>query len=208
MRKTQPARRADSAPSTTASQPESTGTTESSTTEGGEGGDPDKPEAPADPFAALPTVELNGYKIPDFSGVQALGDPRKYQAAHEAAISARSQVKTTWKHREHMLMAGSVDPSAVNVKPTSVMGIVSEIVRTHGKGGVPAYVVASILRQRAAQNKRSVYCNGKLPAIGWAEGYIDGAIAKKYIKVKEGVSAPSLTQPASEQPEQGERQAA
>lgn len=143
----------------------------------------------ADPFADLPVIKVEDYSIHDYSSIET-ANPRKYSAAQEAALKAKSQIKPGWKLATAMLAVGPHEPE--NMKPTSVMGQIRGFVASHGRAGVPAYVVVDYLRREARDNKRSHYLSGKLPPIGWAEDYINGALSKKLVRVLEGKVAPAL----------------
>lgn len=143
----------------------------------------------ADPFAELPRISVEDYSITDLSTVET-ANPRKYSGAVEAALKAKSQIKPGWKHATAMLKVGPHEPEGM--KPTSVMGMIRNKVASYGRAGVPAYVIVDYLRREARDNKRSHYANGKVPPIGWAEDYINGALSKKLVAVIEGKVAPAL----------------
>lgn len=158
----------------------------------------------ADPFADLPVIKVEDYSIRDMSAVET-ASPRKYTATQEAALKAKSQIKPGWKHATAMLAVGPHEPE--NMKPTSVMGLIRGFVASHGRAGVPAYVVVDYLRREARDNKRSHYASGKVPPVGWGEDYINGALSKKLIRVLEGKVAPALPAELEKIAEDAARQA-
>lgn len=154
----------------------------------------------ADPFADLPTVKLNEATVADTSGLDT-ADPRKYKGVHEAAVAGKLPVKPNWKHGRAILSRGQVPCTS---RPDSVMATAVEIVGEAGREGIAAYDVATQLRRRQMNNKRSHYASGKVPPVGWAEGYIDHAIRKGFIKVQTTKEAPALTEAPAEEAGDGE----
>lgn len=151
-----------------------------------------KPEAEAvtaiDPFADCPTVSLgDDVSFTDFSDM-ATSDPRKYTNVNAAAHAERLPTVKGWKHERAMLTPGT---NKKELKAGSVYGTIQQIVQAAGRSGIPAYVVATKLRQLQVGNKRSHYCEA-LPPIGWAEGWINTAITKNIAGVHPTKQAPSL----------------
>jgi hypothetical protein len=169
--------------------------TEGSTAEG-EGAqlDPEPEPTPVDPFADVPVVNVNeDVSFDDFTD-EATSDPRKYTAVNAAAIAERLPTVKGWKHERAMLVKG---PGTKEFKEGSVYGTIQQIVQAAGRSGIPAYVVASMLRRRQVGNKRSHYCE-KLPPIGWAEGWINTAVTKSIAIVHPTKQAPALRETVTE----------
>lgn len=171
--------------------------------EGGssESGDTQTEEQAAapDPFADVPVTRIGDeVSFEDFSDI-ATGDPRKYAAVHTAAVAERLPTVKGWKHERAMLVPGR---SSRELKPTSVYGTIQQIVQAAGKAGIPAYVVANKVRRMQVGNKRSHYCvngdAGALPAIGWAEGWLNTAITKGIVGVHPTKQAPAIRETVTE----------
>lgn len=150
--------------------------------------------APADPFADVPVTRIgDDVEFRDFSDV-GTSDPRKYAAVNAAARAERLPTAPGWKHERAMLVMGT---NRKELKPSSVYGTIQAIVQAAGRPGIPAYVVASMLRQQQVGNKRSHYCEG-LPPVGWAEGWINTAITKNIAGVHPTKEAPALRETVTE----------
>jgi len=121
-------------------------------------------------------------------------DPFKYAEVHKAAKDAKLHVKSGWKHAGDMITAGRVTRE---FKPTSVYGTIDQLVRAHGRAGIPAVVLVSEVRRAQIGNKRSKYCTA-LPPIGWAEGWIDTYISKGHGRVMEKKAPPVTVEQAQE----------
>lgn len=149
----------------------------------GEEAETDKPAAITNPFADAPVLRAGDYEVHDLTklpeGLQE-GPPRKYEAVHAKAKELGIQMKQGYKHANAVFKLGSAREEK---KPTTVMGMIQQIVKAYGKDGCPAIVLITRLREQAHTNTRSVFCQGKVPAVGWAEGYVDGAINQNLIKV-------------------------
>lgn len=172
------------------------GTGESGTTEGST--EPTVEAAP-DPFADVPVTKIgDDVSFEDYSDI-ATGDPRKYSTVHAAAVAERLPTAKGWKHERAMLIPGR---SSRELKPTSVYGTIQQIVQAAGRAGIPAYVVANKVRRLQAGNKRSHYClagdAAALPAIGWAEGWINTAITKNIVGVHPTKQAPAIRETVTE----------
>lgn len=174
-------------------------TTEQPNTEGA--GADSQPAAVVDPFADVPVTKIGdtGVEFRDFTDTPT-GDPRKYAGVHTAALALRMPTKPNWKHERAMLVPGT---NRQDRKPTSVYGTIAAIVNAAGRAGIPAYVVANKVRQLQAGNKRSVYAvnaagEATLPAIGWAEGWLDTAITKGIANVHPTKQAPALREEVTE----------
>ena len=159
----------------------------------------DQPAAVVDPFADVPVTKIgDGVEFQDFTDTPG-GDPRKYANVHSAATAERLPTMKGWKHERAMLIPGT---NRAERKPTSVYGTIQQIVAAAGRAGIPAYVVANKLRRLQAGNKRSVYCvsgdQAALPAIGWAEGWINTAITKGIAGVHPTKQAPALREEVTE----------
>lgn len=135
--------------------------------------------APQDPFANLPTVKAGDFDVPDLRDYKNVGNPRKYAKINEAARVAKLHMKPGWKYRNTLFKQGD---NRVDRKQGSVFGIIQAAIRSAGAKGISAPVLVAELRMNAVNNQRSVYCGGKLPAIGWAEGYIQGAVNNGILK--------------------------
>lgn len=149
--------------------------------------------APVDPFANLPRHTVGDAKDQlDLSSLE-VSNARKYAKVHEESHAAKLPVMAKWKHASTVLIPGTNLGPEGGFKPTSVYGIIRDIVQRAGKAGIPAYDVATQLRQRSmGQNKRSHYCD-KLPPVGWAEGWLNSAVTKNICKVHATKKAPALT---------------
>ncbi len=150
--------------------------------------------APADPFADVPTTRIgDDVSFDDFSETPT-SDPRKYAAVNKAARSERLPTVIDWKHERAMLVMGT---NRKELRPGSVYGTIQAIVQAAGRPGIPAYVVATMLRRQQVGNKRSHYCDG-LPPVGWAEGWINTAITKNIAGVHPTKEAPALRETVTE----------
>jgi predicted short-subunit dehydrogenase-like oxidoreductase (DUF2520 family) len=174
-------------PSTKATAQSTTSNTPVGNKTGDQGGDSDgegdAPAAPVNPFATLPVLRAGDYEVHDLSKTpEGLTDaaPRKYEAVQAKARELSIQMKQGYKHANAVFKLGSVRDEK---KPTTVMGMIQQIVKGYGKDGCPAIVLVTRLREAAHTNTRSHFCQGKLPPVGWAEGYVDGAINQNLIKV-------------------------
>lgn len=147
-----------------------------------------------DPFADVPVTNLgDDVSFDDFTDT-ATSDPRKYANVNAAARAERLPTAKGWKHERAMMVPGS---NKLERKPGSVYGTIQAIVNAAGRGGIPAYVVASKLRREQVGNKRSHYCEG-LPPIGWAEGWINTAITKSIAGTHPTKQAPALRDEVTE----------
>lgn len=157
-------------------------------TEGEAAQDEPTAEAAPDPFADVPVTRIgDDVSFDDFSEV-AGSDPRKYGAVHAAAVAERMPTVKGWKHERAMLTPGT---NRRELKPGSVYGTIQAIVNAAGRAGIPAYVVATMLRRKQIGNKRSHYCDS-LPPVGWAEGWINTAISKSIAGVHPTKQAPAI----------------
>lgn len=164
-------------------------------------------EQPVDPFADVPIVSVgegdSAIEFADFTETPT-ADPRKYAAVNAAATAERLPTVKGWKHEEHMLVPGS---NKAEKKAGSVYGDIQQIVNSAGRAGIPAYVVATMLRRKQVGNKRSVYCNG-LPPIGWAEGWINTAVSKNIAGVHPSKQAPAIRTTVTEGEAEAQKQLA
>lgn len=165
--------------------------------EGGEGeaAEPEaEPEPTVDPFAELPVVNRGeGAVFTDFTDAET-SNPRKYEAVNAAARADRSPTAKGWKHERAMLIPGT---NKKELKAGSVYGTIQQIVSAAGRSGIPAYVVANMLRRKQIGNKRSHYCEA-LPPVGWAEGWINTAITKSIAGVHPTKQAPAIRDEVTE----------
>lgn len=168
------------------------------------------PKPVVNPFEKVPVLKAGNYEVHDLSTTpKGLTDaaPRKYEAVVAKAKELSVQMKIGYKHANAVFKIGSV---ADEKKPTTVMGMIQQIVKGYGREGCPAIVLVTRLREQAYTNSRSHFCQGKLPPVGWAEGYVDGAINQNLIKVSgqmaNEIAAKSLVTPAApaETPATGE----
>lgn len=142
---------------------------------------------PADPFANLPVLQLAEASIQDLSGVET-SNARKYGKVHAAAVEQHLPVMIGWKYTRAMILPGT---NKAERKATSVMGMLQALAAKAGPKGIPAYELASAIRKGQIGNKRSHYCD-KLPPVGWAEGYINGAMQRNILKVHLTGQAPAI----------------
>lgn len=107
------------------------------------------------------------------------GNPFKYAEKHKRAEEAKLDYDPMWSKRDHIFTA-NVSPKG----PNSVFGQLHKLVAE--KGPVKGSDLAKYLRHHNFPNegKRSKYVSGSIPAVGWAEGYIDGAVSKGYLKAQ------------------------
>lgn len=141
------------------------------------------PPVAVNPFESLPVLKAGDYEVHDLTALPkeiALGAAGKYEAVATKAKELGIQMKQGWKHANAVFKIGSVGDEK---KPTTVMGMIQQIVKGYGREGCPAIVLVTRLRESAVNNTRSHFCQGKLPTVGWAEGYVDGAINQNLIKV-------------------------
>lgn len=179
-------------------QSQSAGSAEGTAPEGGDSNDSDAGEgeqaAAADPFADVPVTHIgDDVEFQDFTETET-SDPRKYAQVQAAAVAERLPTAKGWKHERAMLVPGT---NRKELKPGSVYGTIQQIVQAAGRSGIPAYVVASMLRRKQVGNKRSHYCE-KLPPIGWSEGWINTAITKSIVGVHPSKQAPALREEVTE----------
>lgn len=100
--------------------------------------------------------------------------PRKYAPRLEK--TAGKNFDPAWAKCDATFTVGHAPKTA-----TSVMGVIYSLVGAKENKGKTGKEFAAILRAYDFPNrKRSVYLDG-LPPVGWAEGYIDGAVQKGYI---------------------------
>lgn len=161
--------------------------------------DPKAEAAAVDPFADVPVVNIgDDVSFDDFTDT-ATADPRKYANVAAAAVAERLPTAKGWKHERAMLVPGT---NRKELKEGSVYGTIQQIVQAAGRGGIPAYVVATMLRRKQVGNKRSHYClkgdGGALPPIGWAEGWLNTAITKNIAGVHPTKQAPALRETVTE----------
>lgn len=139
------------------------------------------------PFATLPVVRANAvgttdFEVQDLRGIPAeqIANPRKYAAAQATAVDKNLHMRENWKHGNDVFKIGS---NRHDKKPSSVMGTIQQIVRAYGAEGCPAPALVTRLRTSTVNNSRSHFCAGKLPPVGWAEDYIQGAMREGLIAV-------------------------
>ncbi len=155
------------------------------------------PEPVVDPFADLPVITIGeATGIQDLSGLETSPEYKYAKVAGEARAD-KLPVQKGWKHASAMFVAGTNKGGENGFKPGSVMGTVADIVKRAGRGGIPAYELCAELRKRQIGNKRSKYCT-KLPPVGWAEGYCNGALSRSIIGVHASKRAPLLVVPVAE----------
>lgn len=158
--------------------------------DGGAGGEAEASKP--DPFANIPIAKLHEAEVQDLSGFPT-GPARKYQKVHEAAVTTKMPVQAGWKHERAVFVAGT---NRKELKPTSVHGTIQAIVAAAGRAGINAYDLVAQVRVKQVGNKRSVYCSnesgGALPAVGWAEGWINSAVTRGIISVHATKQAPAL----------------
>lgn len=152
-------------------------------------------EAPvrADPFAGLPTVELNEATVLDLSGLET-SNPRKYAKVNEAAVASKMPIAPNWKHSNAMFIPGR---TVKEFRAGSVFGTLVDLTKRGGKAGIASYELATELRRAMIGNKRSHYCE-KLQPVGWAEGYINSAVTQGIIDLHPTKKAPALQVAAAE----------
>lgn len=136
------------------------------------------PAAPVDRFADLPIVSAADFEIRDLTSVKDISPPLKYEGVQKTATEKGLHMKSGWKFRDTVFKLGT---NKVEKKPGTVMGDIQQVVKGYGAKGCPAPVLVSRLRQMQIGNKRSHYCIA-LPPVGWAEGYVQGAINDGLIK--------------------------
>jgi hypothetical protein len=152
-----------------------------------------------DPFADVPVARIgDDVSFDDFTDTPT-ADPRKYANVNAAAVAERLPTAKGWKHERAMLTPGT---NRKEFKAGSVYGTIQQIVQAAGRGGIPAYVVATKLRRLQVGNKRSHYCGsakgGALPPIGWAEGWLNTAITKSIAGIHPTKQAPALRDEVTE----------
>lgn len=180
-RSTGPATKAASAPTpATNEQPQGGGEQEGGN---GDGDSETTATSPVDLFASVPVINIGTDEVRDLTklpeGVTEAA-ARKYETVNTKAKELGIQMKQGWKHANAVFKIGG---SRDEKKPTTVMGTIQQIVKSYGSEGCPAIVLVSRLRQQAMTNTRSHFCQNKLPPVGWAEGYVDGALNQKLITV-------------------------
>jgi hypothetical protein len=151
-------------------------------------------EVKPDPFADLPTIQVAGVELPDLSKAVRVSDPRKYSGVHATAVSEALQTKKGWKYANVVFRGGT---NRKERKPTSVHGMIQDMLFKAGKDGIPAPVLVSRLRMGQVGNRRSHFCEG-LPPVGWAEGWIDSAVTQNIAKVAGQITAAQAAEMAGE----------
>ena len=102
--------------------------------------------------------------------------PYKYDELQSK--NPNGDVNATWAKRDATFTLGYAPKTE-----TSVVGVIYGIVGANP--GIAAVALASKVRWADYPNRaRSKYLDG-IPPIGWAEGYIDGAVSKGYLKAHE-----------------------
>lgn len=148
-----------------------------------------------DPFAKLPIVTLGETKTVDLTAADVpAGPPRKYEKLATAAVEVKSPMQIGWKHERAVFVPGKVTKE---LRPTSVHGTIVRLVNAAGKAGINAIDLVVAVRQECRGNKRSVFCNtgdgaAALPAVGWAEGWINSAVTRGLIGTHATKQAPTL----------------
>lgn len=132
---------------------------------------PQKPEVAKAPKKEVPSTPERS-ENPEYLGV--------YRKKQEKAAGA--DVDPSWKHKDKVFVLDSRRPKS----PTSVMGVLCSYVEQAGEDGISGVELASKLRHHDWSGARSAYVANSLPPVGWAEGYVNGALSTKqsYIKVK------------------------
>ncbi len=154
-------------------------------------------EAPAepakpDPFANLPVITLGETtNVQDLSAADT-GPARKYANVHAEAVAGKFPLMRKWKHARAIFTIGHNKGGENGFKPDSVHGTVADIVAKAGRAGITAHELVTQLRIRQVNNKRSVYCSGKLPVVGWAEGWLNSAVSRNIITVHPTKQAPAI----------------
>lgn len=125
--------------------------------------------------------------------------PRKY--APRVEKTQGKHYDPNWAKCESTFVVGHPPKTA-----TSVMGVIFSLVGAKENKGKTGKEFAAILRAYDFPNrKRSVYLDG-LPPVGWAEGYIDGAVQKGYIVMlgADGKPVAKVAAPAAKAGEKAE----
>lgn len=104
----------------------------------------------------------------------------KYAKVHLAAEAAGSPCKLGWRYATKIFVAGS---SKVEKKAGTAHGIIQSIVKGAGATGISGMELVPLVRAAAKSNTRTNFGAGKVPPIGWAEGWIDSAITGNLIKI-------------------------
>jgi hypothetical protein len=149
---------------------------------------------PADPFANLPVITLGDTKAVDLSAADVPAGPaRKYEKEANSAAELKSPMKIGWKHERAVFLPGT---NRKELKASSVHGTVQRLVNAAGRQGLNAIDLVTELRKAQVGNKRSVFCNagdkGALPAVGWAEGWINSAVTRNIVSISATKQAPLL----------------
>ena len=132
---------------------------------------PVKPTAKPEPKQEVPPTPERS-ENPEYLGV--------YRKKQEKAAGA--DVDPNWKYKDKIFVLDSRRPKS----PASVMGVLVSYVEQAGENGISGMELASKLRHHNWSGARSAYVANSLPPVGWAEGYVNGALSTKqsYIKVK------------------------
>ncbi len=153
---------------------------------------PAAPETPKpDPFAKLPRVKLGETTdVVDLSGVET-SLPRKYEKVNAEAIAGKFPIQKDWKHAEAIFIPGVNKGGENGFRAGSVYGTIAAIAHKAGRSGITAHELVTEVRKQQIGNKRSHYCD-KLPPVGWAEGWINTAVNKRYVGVHASRKAPRI----------------
>lgn len=106
-----------------------------------------------------------------------LGVYAKKHATHDGA-----DFDPTWGNKDKIFVVGRYRPKS----PTSRMGVLYAYVEAAGEAGISGAELATKLRNHNWGDSRSKYTIASKPPIGWAEGYVNGALSVKqgHIKIR------------------------
>lgn len=102
----------------------------------------------------------------------------KYEAKAKPAADAKLDYSPNWAKRTTKFRPG--------IAPKGDKSVMAQIyAMVQAQPGIIGSELAVRVRYHDFQNrKRSKYLDGGIPAVGWAEGYIDGAVTKGYLKME------------------------
>jgi hypothetical protein len=178
---------------------------------------PKAEEKPAAPVIAPHSTEKKyDYRGREFVDLRAASGPmaehkkgqtatHKYAKVHAAAEAAGSPCKLGWKYAT---MIFTLNKTSRDRKEGTAYGIIQSVVREAGENGISGMEMVPLVRARAKSNTRTDFGAGQVPPIGWAEGWIDGAVNESIIKTVKGKTLELADTPApTEEVAEPEKQA-
>ena len=134
----------------------------------------------------------------EVSGELKFANPYKYEGKQKSALDAKVDYLPTWAKRNTKF-----HPATKPKLDKSVMAVIHKIV-SEEPGIVGSDLAVRIRYYNFPNRKRSKYLDGGLPAVGWAEGYVDGAVTKGFLRMEKEEVAKSVAEDSTASEEQTE----